>query len=249
MCNHSPFKRWQRFTLTTCLTLSLVGCATSKNPNDPWEGYNRAIFKFNEQVDKVVFKPAATIYNKIIPAPISKGVGNVYANIKLPLTIVNDLLQLNPKQAVADTWRFGINSTFGFGGFFDVAEGWGLEHNKQDFGLTLAKWGVWKNSSYLVAPFYGPTTIRDSVTMPLNLLFTPWPYLRPAELNLGLYALDVVDTRAGLLKSDELVERVAVDEYAFVRDAFLQYRQNQIDPSVMAETSEEDLERAFEGEF
>lgn len=249
MCVSSMKKSWQRSLLVVSIAALLTGCATSKHPDDPWESYNRVVFKFNEQVDKVALKPVAKVYNAVVPAPVNKGVSNFYANLKMPLTIVNDVVQLKPKQAVADTWRFAINSTFGLGGLFDVASEWGLEDHPQDFGMTLARWGIWKESAYLVAPFWGPTTIRDSLMVPLDLTFTPWPYVRPLRINLALYALDVVDQRAQLLKADDLIENVAVDQYVFIRDAYMQHRRHQINPAAQTDASQSELERAFEGDF
>ncbi len=111
------------------------------NPKDPYEKFNRVMYHFNDLLDVVILKPIATLYVKIVPKPVVKGITNIYANIDTVPTVINDVLQGNLYQATSDTWRFAINSTAGLLGFFDLAVDMGLEPNKEDFGLTLARWG------------------------------------------------------------------------------------------------------------
>lgn len=205
---------------------------------DPYEGYNRMMFKFNEGFDKVIFKPVAHLYNKVIPDPIDEGVTNFFKNLGEPVNVLNDMLQGHLVQALSDTWRFGVNSTAGLLGLFDVAHKIGLEHNKQDMGMTLARWG-YHHSAYLVLPFFGPSTIRDTIGMPVDYFATPWPYIESVTVTTKLYALDMVDKRADLLKSDEFLNQVSVDDYIFMRDAYLQYRERLTHPEPDTPTAEE----------
>lgn len=213
--------------------LLMVLCATSQiglaedsytNPADPHERFNRAMFGFNEVIDQNILKPIATLYNKL-PNPVTKGIGNFFSNLNNIPTILNDLLQGNFYQTTSDTWRLGINSTIGILGFFDVASHMGLEPNSEDFGLTLAQWG-YKNSSYLVLPFLGPSTVRDGIAFPINYQFmTVYPLIYPVRTRYALYGMSVVDKRAELLRYQDVFEQAAIDKYVFMRTAYLQRRQ------------------------
>jgi phospholipid-binding lipoprotein MlaA len=192
---------------------------------DPFETFNRPMFAFNDWLDRWILKPVATLYIKIMPKPLSKGISNAYNNIDTIPTILNDLLQGNFYQAVSDTWRLGINTTIGVVGLFDVATSMGLEpNNKEDFGLTLAQWG-WVNSNYLVLPFIGPGTVRDQLGWPINYQFlTIYPYIRSDSVRYGLYGGGIVVRRAEVLHYESVMEQAALDKYTFVRDAYLQRR-------------------------
>lgn len=192
---------------------------------DPFETFNRPMFVFNDWLDKLILKPIATLYSKITPKPLSKGISNVYNNIDTVPTVVNDVLQGNIYQAVNDSWRLVINTTIGIGGLFDVASSIGLEpNNKQDFGLTLAQWG-WKESNYLVLPFIGPGTVRDQIASPINYeYFTIYPYIGSDTVRYGLYAGSIIVKRAEVLHYESVMEQAALDKYTFVRDAYLQRR-------------------------
>lgn len=192
--------------------------------SDPYEPVNRAIYTFNEVLDKLILKPVATVYNKIIPNPIRKGIKNFYGNIDTIPTVINDVLQGNIYQATSDTWRLVINSTIGILGFFDVATEIGLDPNTEDFGLTLAQWGYTK-SNYLVLPFFGPSTPRDAVGIPIDYYaFSIYPYIHPPIRRYEIYGLGVVARRADLLSYENVMEQVSIDRYAFLRDAYLQRR-------------------------
>ena len=220
-----------KFAILIGILLIITGCATKKpaDPQDPYESYNRAMFKFNEAVDAVTFKPIAEVYDAVLPNPVKKGIGNAYANVDEVPAIANDVLQARVGWAIADFWRLVFNSTLGVGGLFDVATHFGLKKHRQDLGLTFARWGV-KNSPYFVIPLLGPSTIRDGVARFVNYkFFTVYPYLDPAALRWGLYAGDIVNTRAELLPTDKLVKQ-AFDPYVFVRNAYLQHREHLIDP-------------------
>lgn len=223
--------QWIKPLVTITMAICLTGCATNKypvNPNDPYESFNRKMYSFNTGLDKVLIKPGAVTYDRIVPWPAQKGISNFFSNIEEIPTVANDLLQFNLAHAISDTWRFAINTTVGIGGLLDVASHMGLPNHKEDFGLTLAKWGV-KRSPYIVLPILGPSTVRDAVAFPINYQYmTIWPYVNPQKLRYGLLLLHATDLRAELLPSDKLMAE-SFDPYIFVRDAYLQKRTNDIE--------------------
>jgi phospholipid-binding lipoprotein MlaA len=209
--------------LFICCGISVSAFGAS-NPNDPFEPVNRVVYHFNDTIDKGILKPVAIIYNKIMPKPFAKCVTNFFANLDTIPTVANDLLMFNFYQATSDAWRLGINSTFGMVGLFDFATDMGLEPNTEDFGLTLAHWG-WTNSNFIMLPFFGPSTFRDGVALPINYYFlTVYPYINPPVYRYRLYAFGVVAKRADLLNYENVMQEAALDDYAFLRDAYLQRR-------------------------
>jgi phospholipid-binding lipoprotein MlaA len=219
--------------LAACLTFSAAASFADSprpiNPADPYEPFNRLMFNFNDFMDKVLLKPVATLYNKIMPKPVSKGISNMFSNVDTITTVANDVLQFNFYQATSDTWRFMINTTIGIGGFFDVAEHMGLERNVEDLGLTFAKWG-WKDTNYLVLPFIGPSTVRDGIAWPINYeALTIYPWLQPVGTRYAVYFTGVVSKRAELLRFENVMEQAALDRYVFMRDAYLQNRKYRIE--------------------
>lgn len=217
------------------LCISLSGCAyhlphaANAHPEDPYKPFNQVAFKFNDTVDRIILKPVATVYAKIVPKPLNKGIMNVFNNIDTVPIIINDILQLHVYQTASDIWRLAVNTTLGIGGLFDVATVIGLPRVPNDFGLTLARWG-YINSNYLVIPFFGPTTVRDGIGIPLDIVaFSIYPYLDSAAASYSLYALGVVQRRAQFLRYQEVFDEAALDKYLFVRNAYLQQRQFQIE--------------------
>jgi phospholipid-binding lipoprotein MlaA len=208
------------------ITLSLIGCATTGPNNDPYEGYNRKVFKFNMAVDRGLFRPIASAYAFVTPKPVRRSVTNFFANVDEIPNMGNDLLQANFPWLFSDAGRFMINSTLGIGGLFDVASMWGLERHKQDFGLTLATWG-WRKSPYLMVPLLPPSTPRDLVGFGGDIAMSPWTYIEPSWVGYAAYGLEFVNKRANLLPMDKLVDE-AFDPYVFVREAYLQNREAQI---------------------
>ncbi len=191
---------------------------------DPYEPFNRVMYHFNDFLDKAVLKPVATFYNKIVPKPLNKGIKNFYNNIDTIPTVINDALQGNIYQTSSDAWRLILNSTVGIVGFFDVATEMGLDPNKEDFGLTLAQWGYTK-SNYLVLPFFGPSTPRDAFGIPIDYYaFSIYPHIHPLRDRYALYGLGVVARRADLLSYENVMQQVAIDQYVFLRDAYMQRR-------------------------
>lgn len=211
--------------LLICVLLS--GCATtsqSRVDEDPWEGFNRGVYRFNSAVDRAVLKPAARGYRALTPDWLETGITNVFANLSYTSVILNDLLQGKGRVAARDTFRFLVNSTVGLLGFIDVASREGLTDNDEDFGQTLAVWGV-PSGPYLVLPLFGPSTMRDTPGQVVGsftdaLTFADIKF----EERIALLTLDVIETRARLLPLDAQLEKV-FDEYAFVRSAVLQRRQ------------------------
>lgn len=214
--------------LLSCALLSalLWGCQkTNSHPMDPFEGINREVFGLNKTLDKAVIKPVAYVYWQYVPTPFQAGIGNFYDNLREIPNVANDVLQGKFGYASHDASRFFINSTLGIGGFFDVAGRLGLPHRKEDFGQTLYVWG-WHNSAYLVLPLLGPSTIRDTAGLAVDYYaFSVWPWIHDDEWRYGLLTLDLIDLRARLLRHDTVLSTVAVDEYAFMRDAYFQRRE------------------------
>lgn len=198
---------------------------------DPYEKFNRRVFAVNMTLDKYIFKPIAHGYDTITPVPIRKGIGNFFANLDMLNTIPNDLLQGKTAYFTADTWRFILNSTLGIGGLFDVATRFGLPKHHEDFGLTLAYWGGecgLKPQPYLMLPILGSTTTRDAFGKIPTYATWPFTYIDPQYYNYGAWALSAVDKRANLLPADKLVED-SFDPYIFVRSAYLQSRNHDIE--------------------
>lgn len=187
---------------------------------DPWEGFNRKVFVFNENVDRYFLRPIATGYKWVMPAPLDKGVSNIFNNLGEVGNFANNLLQGKVGAASGDAARLLINSTAGIGGTFDVATRMGLQRSEEDFGQTL---GVWRLGSgpYLVLPFLGPSTLRDTVAKAPEVYLSPLYYLEDDSARIALAALDAVDVRADLLQSEELIQG---DRYSFIRDVYLQRR-------------------------
>lgn len=213
---HSLVVAASTFCLTACI-------AKGTNPNDPYESVNRKIHRFNGIIDTAVLKPAAITYKTLVPSLIRSGINNAYNNINLLPTVANDLLQGQWSVAYKDSWRFIANSTMGIGGVLDVASRFSLPPHSNDLGLTFAKWGD-KHSPYIVIPLMGPSTIRDGMGMMFDYtLFTPYPYLKSNAAIYSLLGVRYVDLRSQMFETDRLINE-AVDQYAFIRDAYLQHR-------------------------
>lgn len=201
---------------------------TPMDANSSLSGINHAVYHFNDMLDRVFLKPVAEVYKKLVPPPLHQGITNFFSNIDNIPTVINDILQFRLYHTLSDSWRLFINSTVGIFGLFDVATRIGLKPHHEDFGLTLARWG-YKNSNYLIVPFFGPGTIRDAIGWPIDyFLFSIYPYISDTAVRYSIYGLGVVDRRSNLLQYQDVLEQVAVDKYAFMRTAYLQHRQHQI---------------------
>ncbi|MBK4735171.1 VacJ family lipoprotein [Noviherbaspirillum sp. DKR-6] len=218
--------------LAAGLAAALSGCATTdtKNPADPLEGYNRAMFNVNDKIDRYALKPAATAYQKVLPGSVQTGINNFFGNLGDVWTAVNNLLQGRGADGVSDIMRFAVNSTLGLFGFLDIASEAGLQKHKQDFGVTLGVWGV-GSGPYLVLPFFGSSTIRDAAALPVDFEGYPWQYVQRVDVRNTGTVVRIIDTRASLLSASNLLEEAALDRYAFVRDAYLQRRASKISGS------------------
>jgi phospholipid-binding lipoprotein MlaA len=217
-----------RVVAVAAASLWLAGCATtSGNPKDSAEGFNRAMFAFNETVDSAVIKPVATGYDAVLPDPVKTGVGNFFGNLGDLWIGINNLLQGKPATAVSDGMRFAVNTTFGIVGLIDIATPMGLEKHDEDFGQTLGRWGV-GDGTYLVWPFIGSRTVRDTAGFVVDFAADPVANIDHVPSRNTLYALRVIETRASLLPADKVVEEAALDKYAYLRDAYLQRRKSLI---------------------
>lgn len=220
--------RWHGLCRTgAALALAvLAGCATGPNahPQDPFEPYNRAMTHFNDGVDQVLLVPAATVYKEALPRPVRTGVSNFFANLGDLWSFVNNVLQARGQAAADSLARFGINTFIGMGGLFDVASEAGIERHRQDFGLTLAHWGM-SSGPYLVLPLLGPSTLRDTAMLPVDTWGDLASHARPVATRNGLYVLRFVDRRASLLGATAIRDAAALDPYTFTRDLYLDLRQ------------------------
>lgn len=218
--------RTRGLPLLVVTLLATGGCASTQmaedtHPEDPWEGFNRKVFAFNDVVDRYTLKPVARGYRTITPEPVQTGVGNFFSNLGEIRTAINSVLQGKPGNAGLATSRFLINSTVGIGGLLDYATLMEITADDEDFGQTLAVWG-WEDSRYLVLPLLGPSTLRDTTGLPADMAAYPVTYVEDDTVRVSLMALNLVDVRSGLLDQEELIRG---DRYRFIRDAFLQSRQ------------------------
>ncbi len=213
--------------LAALLSLTLVGCATGPNPRDPLEPYNRAVFGFNDAVDRTVLKPVATAYRNVTPGVVRTGVGNFFSNLEDFWSLANSLLQFKGRAAVDTVVRLSVNTFLGLAGVIDLAEEMGIERHKEDFGQTLGYWGV-PGGPYVVLPFLGNFTLRDASALPVDFKGDMVSNLSHQRSRYSLKALNLIDTRSEFLNASSLIEGAALDKYTFTRDAYLQARRNAI---------------------
>lgn len=193
------------------------------HPDDPWEGFNRGVFAFNEKLDAWVLKPAAKGYDAVTPTPVRIGVANFFGNLGDVWIGTNNLLQGKPRDAASDLGRFVVNTTMGVAGLIDVASPMGLDKHREDFGQTLAVWGL-RKGPYFVLPVLGPSTVRDAGGVVFDLGANAINFFDPESARYLLNGLHLVDARAELLPSDKLVAEAALDKYSYFRSAYLQRR-------------------------
>ena len=206
---------------------SISGCATAPGrtqSDDPWSGFNRGVYQVNDAADRAVIKPVTKGYQKITPRWLRKGVSNFFTNLGTPWVMVNELLQGKPKLMAQDTCRLVLNTVVGLGGFIDVAGKLELAAHDEDFGQTLAVWGI-PSGPYLVLPGFGPSTVRDGIGRIPDWFGRPLRYANLAwETDAGITTLDVVQTRESLLGVDDTLQN-AYDPYGVMRDAWMQRRE------------------------
>ncbi len=222
--------------LAALAVAAAAGCATTPGvdhqdrhtagPKDPYEGFNRKVFSFNDTLDTYALKPVATAYNKVIPSPIRTGVHNFFGNFSDAWSAVNQLLQGKPADAGTMTLRVLTNTTIGIGGLFDPATSLGLERKSEDLGQTLGKWGL-EPGPYLVLPLFGSSDIRDALALPADTYVSPSLLVAPKYWKeVGIDAIGVIDTRAGLLGASQMLDELAFDRYTFMRDAYITRRRS-----------------------
>lgn len=241
--------------LVTC-ALMMTGCASTEkraevsidfasanaSQIDPYEGFNRSMYGFNIGLDKYVFKPVSEGYKFITPGFVETGVSNFFSNLKGINVVLNDVLQGKFQQGASDAGRFLTNTTIGVAGLIDVASKFGLQHNAEDFGQTLAVWGV-DEGAYLVLPIMGPTTIRDGGASIVDRAANPGTYVPFTGI------LEGISDRANAEGALNFINEAALDPYVFTRESFLQYRQNLINDGKTDHRSyDEDLDVAIEGD-
>jgi phospholipid-binding lipoprotein MlaA len=198
------------------------------NEDDHFEAYNRSAFILNQNLDEHIIVPIAKIYRYVLPHPVRTSVTHFFDNIDEVPIVVNDVLQASFLRAMSDAWRFAINSTLGIFGIFDVAAAMGLQPHYTDFGLTLAKWG-WSDSSYLVLPILGPSTLRDGGGLIINYFsFSVYQYINPFAARAELLSLNLLNLRADALDFATLMQTASFDPYVFQRNTYLQHRQYRI---------------------
>ena len=226
--------------------LALSACvstvwAAPRDPADPWESFNRGVFRFNETADRYVAKPLAKTYQAVTPVFIDDSITRVFNNLATPITIVNQLLQGKLHDAAGQTARFMFNSTVGIAGIFDIAARMDLPRQQEDFGQTLAVWGA-RPGPYLMLPLLGPSTVRDAGGRVIDMGTDPRSHANKTA-RFVMTATDVTDTRADLLAAEKVIEG---DRYLFIRDYFLQQRAFVIADGVV--TKDEFLDDAIEND-
>lgn len=204
-------------------SVPVAGVSVGANPLDPWEAWNRKVFGFNEALDAAVIKPVAEGYTRFVPRPIRQGVSNFFGNFSDGWSAVNNFLQGEVSLGMRDVSRVTINTFLGLGGVLDIASEAGVERQEQDFGRTLARWGV-PAGPFVVWPGLGLKTVRESVGMPLDMMATPSLLGPTANAQLGWTGLGFLDLRAELLSAGRVLDEAALDKYSFARDAYLQRR-------------------------
>ena len=214
-----------RHFLLVSMVCTLVACAN--NPHDPYEPYNRTMFKVNDALDTAILAPTARGYNKVVPKPVRSGVTNVFDNLKDVVSFGSNVLRLDVEKASTDFVRVGFNTVFGLGGLLPMADLAQIPNNKNTLGDTFASWG-WKNSNYFVMPLSGPSTVRDSLGGAVTTVYSPQGALITNDgVMAGVTALNVVDARARYIGLTDAVKDAAPDKYAYTRDFYMRYRAKQ----------------------
>jgi phospholipid-binding lipoprotein MlaA len=203
----------------------LGGCASTGDPRDPFEPMNRAVYQFNDELDKALVRPVAEAYRHFVPPVVRTGIGNFFSNINDVLIALNNALQGKMPEAINDLGRVAVNTTLGVLGFRDVATELGVPKNDEDFGQTLGRWGF-RDGPYIVLPILGPSSVRDTFGWAGDIYTHPLGYVDNVNARNSLIGLRFVTVRADLLEATNILETAALDPYEFVRDAYLQRRRN-----------------------
>ncbi len=192
---------------------------------DPWENWNRKVYAFNDKLDTAVLKPVATTYTKVVPQPVRQGVSNFFGNVADAWSAINNFLQGKVSNGLQDVMRVGTNTIFGLAGVFDVASEFGVDRQNEDFGQTLGRWGM-APGPYIVWPLLGPSTVRESLALPLDRSVSPALAINDTGGRYAVVGLQLINDRAALLGASNLLNDIALDRYVFVRDAYMQRRRS-----------------------
>jgi phospholipid-binding lipoprotein MlaA len=216
--------------LLATLTLLSVGCASvsgqGQHPQDPYETTNRQVSDFNDSIDRSLLKPVATQYKQTVPEVVQSGVKNVFGNLTDIWSTANNAMQLKPMETAETGLRAAVNSVFGIYGLIDWGTRIGLQRHNADFGHTLGYWGV-PSGPFVVLPIFGPSNVRDTVGLVVDMDQNLWSHVDPTATRYTGTALRVIDKRAEFLGMDKQLDQLALDKYAFIRDAYLQRRKAQ----------------------
>ncbi|HTO20224.1 MAG TPA: VacJ family lipoprotein [Pseudomonas sp.] len=216
--------------LAVCAALALpLQAVAQAHEDDPWEGFNRSMFAFNDTLDTYALKPLAQGYRTVTPDFVETGIGNFFNNVGEVRNLTNNLLQGKLHAAGVDTARLLFNSTFGLLGFFDVASKMGLQRNDEDFGQTLGAWGL-GSGPYLVLPFLGPSTVRDGFARIPDSYNGMYTHIDDVRTRNQLLGLDVLNARASFLDAERLIQG---DKYTFLRNVYLQNREFKVRDGVV----------------
>lgn len=224
--------RLARVAVSVLALALLAGCGTLRQARggpgqklDPWEKWNRKVFAFNEGLDEKVLEPVATAYNKVVPHTVRLGVDNFFGNVSDAWSAFNSLLQGKFADSAHGVMRVGANTLFGVAGLIDIATDMGLERQSEDFGQTLGRWGFGAGA-YVVWPVLGPSTVRDTAALPLDLSASPSVLFNDGVSKYSLATLRLINARSNLLGATRVLDDIALDKYNFVRDAYLQRRRS-----------------------
>lgn len=239
------FRQWTIPAFALCLMLGQAP-ALADEFEDPWEDFNRRVHDFNMFADRVALRPVTQGYHFVTPRPARRGIRNVFDNVLEIPSAINGLLQGKPGSAARDTGRFLVNSTLGLGGLFDVATPMGLEtEGREDFGQTLAVWGF-DRGPYLVLPFWGPSTVRDTMGLPVDWVSDPTFHVQHPRTRNSVFGMYVLNRRSQLM---ELEEHLTGDHYSFMRDAYLQHREFLIHDGEVEDTFGTDMDMSDYGDY
>ena len=231
----------KKHTFLIFALILLSGCSYQNelinDPMDPLEDRNRSIYAFNENLDEAIIEPAADGYAYIIPNFLQKGLNNFFDNINYPITIINQVLQGNIEKSLQDTLRFSVNTSIGIFGLFDPASSMGLPEHDEDFGQTLAVWGV-KEGPYLMLPFIGPKTLRSLTGDLTDVLFNPLLNIDDTNLKIKTNLINILQDRSDLSGLEEELDN-SFDPYQYIKDSYIQNRKYKIHNG---NTSEDDIE-------
>ena len=209
------------------MLFALAGCATTGegDPRDPFEGWNRGVYKFNDKFDDYLARPVAQTYEDWVPREVRDRVRNFFGNLADPFIGINNMLQGKISEGFDDWSRFILNTTVGLVGIHDVATDFGLEKHNEDFGQTFGRWGA-GTGPYLVLPIFGSSNLRDGVGLAADMVTDPMGEIRPIDARNAAIATRAVQTRADLLGASRVLGEAALDRYVFQRDAYLQRRRS-----------------------